>query len=281
MSILSIYEEQNNYNFSPEFEQKLIEIKPDVEAMVLADKQMKHHRMKVIAELVKHRQMTVNPDDKAAIRKMLGTWTTDVVDNCCLAYREYERLLATNVPEYVELANSANPTQLLVLGKGRETSLAYDAAKALKKTGKIPTAAELRGHLGGYKNSKFENTNHRINTVKPEPVKPKPVTTPVFKEQQVRIDEVLADPNKPAIDDAASARAYASHAGIYPEAKAFLQLIKDTNAVSPQTDAVLREIRQELLELQQRGFKSRTDDTYKYYIGDAVEVVSYGDKVVT
>ena len=38
MNIQKIYDEQSNYNFSAEFSQKLADIKPDVDAMVSADK---------------------------------------------------------------------------------------------------------------------------------------------------------------------------------------------------------------------------------------------------
>ena len=92
MYIQKIYDEQSNYNFSPEFSQKLADIKPDVDAIVSADNQTKHHRIKVIGQFVEHRTNTVNPDDKKAIRQMLSTWTQDVVDNVSTAYKTYKEL---------------------------------------------------------------------------------------------------------------------------------------------------------------------------------------------
>ena len=167
MYIQKIYDEQSNYYFSPEFSQKLAAIKPDVDAMVSADKQMKHHRMKVIGQLVEHRTNTVNPDDKKAIRQMLSTWTQDVVDNVSAAYKTYKELKGNVNPEFQALADTATPTQLMLIGRGQGTTLAYDAAMALKRKGKVPSQQQLRGHLGGYTDDKF-NQKYRTNTVRPE-----------------------------------------------------------------------------------------------------------------
>ena len=43
-----------------------------------------------------------------------------------------------------------SPTQLKFIGRGKDTSLAYDAAMALKRTGKVPTVEKLRVQLKGY-----------------------------------------------------------------------------------------------------------------------------------
>ena len=177
MLILSIYDEQSNYNFSPEFTQTLADIKPNVEAMVLADKTMKHNRMVVIGELVKHRRTTVNADDKKAIRQMLSTWSSDVVDNASVAYKTYTELKGKGVEEFERLADAATPTQLLLIGRGKGTSLAYDAAMKLRREGKVPKEAQLRGHLAGHNNSKFESKhrhtkqshNHQQQQSKSEP----------------------------------------------------------------------------------------------------------------
>ena len=191
MYIQKIYDEQSNYNFSPEFSQKLADIKPDVDAMVSADKQMKHHRMKVIGQLVEHRTNTVNPDDKKAIRQMLSTWTQDVVDNVSIAYKTYKRLKGNVNPEFQALADTATPTQLMLIGRGQGTTLAYDAAMALKRKGKVPSQQQLRGHLGGYTDDKF-NQKYRTNTVRPESEHPsessykqaQPYVTPQLTEEQ-------------------------------------------------------------------------------------------------
>ena len=116
MYIQKIYDEQSNYNFSPEFSQKLADIKPDVDAMVSADKQIKHHRMKVIGQLVEYRTNTVDPDDKKAIRQMLSAWTQDLVDNVSAAYKTYKILKANVNPAFQALADTATSTQLEIDG---------------------------------------------------------------------------------------------------------------------------------------------------------------------
>ena len=167
MIIQKIYDEQSGYALSPEFSKTLADIKPDVEAMVSADKQMKHHRMKVIGQLVEHRTNTVNPDDRKTIRQMLSTWSQDVVDNASAAYRCYKDLKGNVNKEFQKLADTATPTQLMLIGRGEGTGLAYDAAMALRRNGKVPTQQQLRGHLGGFMDSKF-NQKYRTNTVIPE-----------------------------------------------------------------------------------------------------------------
>ena len=209
MFITKIYDEQSKYNFSPEFNQKLIDIKPDVDAMITADKEFKHRRMVVIGQLVEFRNITVNLEDKNAIRQMLGTWTQDVIDNASAAYKTYKELKGNVNPEFQRLADAANPSQLMTIGRGTDTTIAYDAAMALKRDGKVPSVQTLRGHLGGYTNNKFENKHRNItgkqeqvNTPAPEPVKTQ------YQEQLERQQAMVESNDKPLIRTTEAAGVY-------------------------------------------------------------------------
>ena len=120
--------------------------------------------MKVIGQLVEHRANTVNPDDRKTIRQMLSTWSQDVVDNASAAYRCYKDLKGNVNNEFQKLADTATPTQLMLIGRGEGTGLAYDAAMALRRNGKVPPRQQLRGHLGGFMDSKFNQTTVQIRS---------------------------------------------------------------------------------------------------------------------
>jgi len=70
-------------------------------------------------------------------------WSSDVIKNNTQAYLEYVRLMQTDVEEWKNLAEKANPSQLLMFSRDKTGNLRFDAAKALKRTGKVPSFQQL------------------------------------------------------------------------------------------------------------------------------------------
>ena len=209
MSIQKIYEEQSDYNLSDSFKQTLTELKPKVEGMVSALANYKRLRMEVVGRLVEHRHMTENQDDKKAIQLMLKEFTSDVVDNCVAAYKSYKQLKGNVNPEFQRLAEEASPSQLKVIGRSTDTTLAYDAAMALKKTGKVPTVSKLRGHLGGYTDNKFNSSNHSHPNNPDTTLTPaKPEVKTAFELRGEAADRLIDDVNYRYIHDRDSAETY-------------------------------------------------------------------------
>ena len=116
-------------------------------------------------------------------------WTSDIVENNWSAWCKFKELKDSGVPEYQALADKCNPSQLMILNRGEGTGLVYDAAQALKRTGKVPSTTKLRGRLGGYTDSKFESQNvgkpSRSQTP-PSPAPKPPVVSP--EDEQRRIE---------------------------------------------------------------------------------------------
>ena len=180
MSIQKYYDSESTYNLSPEFQQHLQHIKPDVDEMLSSEKQFKHARMRVIGQLTEYsRQFPERSDDRRAIREMLGQWTQDQIDSSYSAYKTYQELKGNVNPEYQKLAEASNPTQLMLLGRSEDKSIQYDAAMAFKKTGKVPTVQDLKGRLGGHKDSSFQS-RFKPELKPQQPVVTQPVERPVY-----------------------------------------------------------------------------------------------------
>jgi hypothetical protein len=72
----------------------------------------------------------------------------DQASSLTRAYNFYNKLLEKGVDEYTALAESATPYQLLALKEADNTETVYDAARYLKKNGRLPSvkAIKLRGN---------------------------------------------------------------------------------------------------------------------------------------
>jgi len=106
-------------------------------------------------------------------------WTQDIIDNAWSAWCKYKELKGNANPEFHQLAEKASVSQLMVLNRAEDNTITYDAAMALKRTGKVPSVSKLRGHLGGYTDSKFENTRPTTaNQTKPFTTTTKPYVAP-------------------------------------------------------------------------------------------------------
>ena len=174
MSIIKIYEQE----VSQELGLFLDDIKPNVERYTAAKKSAQTERMEIIGKISEYRKQ--HPQRSAEHRALTKAmyeegWSQDVIDSNTKAYREQQRLLSTNVPEYMALAEAANPTQLKTLARGEDTTLAYDAAMHFKQTGEVPSKGKMEQHLRGYIGKKFENRPRTELEARPEPIPtPKP-----------------------------------------------------------------------------------------------------------
>jgi hypothetical protein len=177
MNIQKIYDNQASYNLSVEFTEVLNEVKPLSDSYIAAAESAQHYRMLIVGKLQDYRINTANTADRKAIRIMLKDLSQDQLDNIYKAYKTYNQLLSTNVPEYKALAEASNQTQLIKIGRGYDTSLPYDAAKQLKRTGSVPSVAKIDNYLNGKTNNNFE-TKSRFETVKSEQPEPKAKTEP-------------------------------------------------------------------------------------------------------
>lgn len=154
MTILNIYEQQ----VSAELSTFLADIKPNVERYTEAKASAQKERMLIIGKISDYRTEFPqrSTDHRLLTNAMLSEWSPDVIKKQTAAYRQYKQLKATNVPEYMELAEAANPSQLTVLSRGSDTTLAFDAAKVLKQTGSLPSKGQMEQHLKGQVKNNFE-----------------------------------------------------------------------------------------------------------------------------
>lgn len=93
-------------------------------------------------------------------------WKEDTIYDNNKAFKFRKHLLDKHVDVYTELAEACSPTQLVELAKAdaKKTTTVYDAAQHFKRTGQVPTLKQIRGHLHGNTNNKFEF----FNTLKAE-----------------------------------------------------------------------------------------------------------------
>ena len=144
MAIIQLYTEE----VSPELSSFLNQIKPNVDRYVEAKASAQRERMLIIGQVAEYREMYPqrSTDHRLLSQAMNSEWSGDVIKSNVGAYKEYKRLNETNVPEYMSVAAKANPSQLLALGRAEGTTLAYDTAQHLKKTGELPSSQALRKH---------------------------------------------------------------------------------------------------------------------------------------
>ena len=144
MTIIQLYTEE----VSTELSSFLNQIKPNVDRYVEAKASAQRERMLIIGQVTEYRERYPqrSTDHRLLSQAMNSEWSGDVIKSNVGAYKEYKRLNETNVPEYMAVAAKANPSQLLALGRAEGTSLAYDTAQHLKKTGELPSSQALRKH---------------------------------------------------------------------------------------------------------------------------------------
>ena len=155
MSILTIYTEQ----VSVELQSFLQDIKPNVDNYYAAKDVAQKERMIIIGKVAEYKEQFPqrSTDHRVLSQAMNKEWSSDVIDNNKAAYKEYKRLMETDVEDYKELAQASNPTQLMTLSRGTGTTLAFDAVKHLKKTGSVPSVGKLKQHIQGRISPTFES----------------------------------------------------------------------------------------------------------------------------
>ena len=172
MSIIQLYSQE----LSPELNSFLTEIKPNVDRYVDAKANAQKERMLIIGQIAEYREQFPqrSADHRLLSNAMQSEWTGDTIKKSAAAYKEYKRLKETQVPEYMKLAEAANPAQLVTLGRGEGTTLAYEAAKYQKQTGAVPSQAKLEQRLKGNNTASFEKgrtapLNQQQSPSTPEP----------------------------------------------------------------------------------------------------------------
>jgi hypothetical protein len=144
MSIIQLYTEE----VSTELTAFLQEIKPNVDRYVEAKNSAQKERMLIIGKVSEYREQFPqrSGDHRLLSQAMNREWSSDVIKKNVGAYKAFKQLQATEVPEYIAVAEKASPSQLLALGRADGTKLAYDAAQHLKKTGELPSSQVMRRH---------------------------------------------------------------------------------------------------------------------------------------
>jgi hypothetical protein len=156
MSIIQLYD---NNEVSAELGNFLAQIKPNVDNYVSAKATAQRERMLIIGQINEYKnQYPQRSTDHRLLRQAMNTeWTDDVIKKGVAAFAEFKRLKETEVPEYIELAEAANPSQLVTLSRGVDTTLAYDAARHLKQTGSLPSKGKMEQYLQGHIKSDFSS----------------------------------------------------------------------------------------------------------------------------
>jgi len=148
MSLLNLYNPSSHQTIpelSQEFHALLADLKTHVDNyLALKDKAMKE-RMVIIGKANAYRSQFPqrSAESRLLFQALNKEWSSDVIKNNTQAYQEYVRLKQTEVEEWENLAEKANPSQLLVFSRDKSENLRFDAAKALKRTGKIPSFQQL------------------------------------------------------------------------------------------------------------------------------------------
>jgi len=148
MSLLNLYNPSSHQiipELSQEFHALLADLKTHVDNyLALKDKAMKE-RMVIIGKANAYRSQFPqrSAESRLLFQALNKEWSSDVIKNNTQAYLEYVRLMQTDVEEWKNLAEKANPSQLLMFSRDKTGNLRFDAAKALKRTGKVPSFQQL------------------------------------------------------------------------------------------------------------------------------------------
>ena len=195
MSIIKIYSEEN----SAELNTFLAEIKPHVDNYLLHRNAAQKERMQIIGQACEFKDKFPqrSSDHRKLMQAMQSEWSADVIHSNAAAYKEYKRLKETEVDEYVELAEAANPSQLKTLSRGVGTTLAFDAAKHLQKMGQVPSKGRMEQHLQGRSTPSFETrTVPGRNSEETQPIVAEPVTPIVTPELSPEEEKFNLDCNR-------------------------------------------------------------------------------------
>jgi hypothetical protein len=129
-------------------------------------------RMKIIGKVSEaKRQFNQRSADHRYLQSGLDGygWSDSIQSQNATAYRLYVELKGNVNDIFQKLADEASPRLLYQLTQAdEESTVVYDAAQYLKKNGKCPTITDVKGHLGGYKSSKFESKPGSGSKPKPE-----------------------------------------------------------------------------------------------------------------
>ena len=148
MSLLNLYNQSSHQaipELSHEFHALLAELKTHVDNyLALKDKAMKE-RMVIIGMANAYRSQFPqrSTESRLLLQALNREWSSDVIKNNTQAYLEYQRLMASSVDDWKNLAEKANPSQLLLFSRDKTGKLRFDAAKALRRTGKVPSFQQL------------------------------------------------------------------------------------------------------------------------------------------
>ena len=148
MSLLNLYNtssHQNSLELSQKFQNLLANLKTHVDNyLAFKDKAMKE-RMIIIGMANAYRSQlpSRSTESRLLLQALNREWSSDVIKNNTQAYLEYQRLMASSVDDWKNLAEKANPSQLLLFSRDKTGKLRFDAAKALRRTGKVPSFQQL------------------------------------------------------------------------------------------------------------------------------------------
>ena len=170
MSLLNLYNtssHQNSLELSQEFQNLLANLKTHVDNyLALKDKAMKE-RMVIIGMANAYRSQFPqrSTESRLLLQALNREWSSDVIKNNTQAYLEYQRLMASSVDDWKNLAEKANPSQLLLFSRDKTGKLRFDAAKALRRTGKVPSFQQLNQSrkISGSRSPMADTRNEKRN----------------------------------------------------------------------------------------------------------------------
>ena len=170
MSLLNLYNtssHQNSLELSQEFQNLLANLKTHVDNyLALKDKAMKE-RMVIIGMANAYRSQFPqrSTESRLLLQALNREWSSDVIKNNTQAYLEYQRLMASSVDDWKNLAEKANPSQLLLFSRDKTGKLRFDAAKALRRTGKVPSFQQLNQSrkISGSRSPMTDTENEKRN----------------------------------------------------------------------------------------------------------------------
>ena len=121
--------------------------------------------------------------------------STDQASKLTRAYNFYNKLLEKGVDEYTTLAESATPYQLLALKEVENNETVYDAAKYLKKNGRLPSVKAIKARGNKKIAASFEVGN--VSTL----VSERPSSVPVTPLNSVTPQTPYVVPAKPQLTE--------------------------------------------------------------------------------